>query len=262
MNFFQVTSYIKHYLSANTKGHGVHSPFIYQLCEQVFYNKNSFYPFEKIEQIRTKLQNNNKSITIKDFGAGSKKFKGNTRKISDIAYHGISGSKQCELLFKLIHFLNCETIVELGTSLGINTMYLASVNSKNRIYTIEADNNLCELAKKNFDMLDLKNIDLINDVFDHALPLLLEKLPEIDFAYIDGNHTYQSTLNYFEWLASKSNSKTIIVLDDIYWSKEMFGAWKKIQQHPKVKCTIDTFNIGLVFFNPSFIEPVHLKIRL
>lgn len=262
MNFFQVNSFIKHYLSANYKGHGVHSPFIYQLCEQVFYNTDSFYPFKKIEQIRSSLHKNNQSITITDYGAGSKTFKGNTRIISDIAKHGISSTKQSELLFKLIHFLNCETIVELGTSLGINTMYLASVNSKNRIYTIEADKNLCELAKMNFDTLDLKNIHLINDVFDHALPLLLETLTEIDFAYIDGNHTYQATLNYFELLSRKSNSNSIIVLDDIYWSKEMYEAWKKIQQHPKVRCTVDTFNLGLVFFNTDFLEPVHLKIRL
>lgn len=262
MNFFQVISFIKHFLSANTGGHGVHSPFVYQLCEEVLFNKNSFYPFEKIEEVRSTLLQDHQKFTITDFGAGSKTFKDNTRKVSDIARYGISSSKQSELLFKLIHFLNCKLIVELGTSLGINTMYLATVNSKNKIYTIEADKNLCEIAKKNFNRLDIKNIHLINDIFDHALPLLLETLPEVDFAYIDGNHTYQATLNYFEWLTSKSNFKTIIVLDDIYWSKEMNAAWEKIKEHPKVKCTVDTFNLGLVFFDTGFLEPVHLKIRL
>lgn len=262
MNTFQIISFIKHYLTSTSKGHGVHSPFIYQLCEQVFYNTDSFYPFEKIEKVRATLLKNNQSITVNDFGAGSKKFKSNTRNISDIANHGISSSKQSELLFKLIHFLNCETIIELGTSIGINTMYLASVNSKNKIYTIEADKNLCELAEKNFSEFGLKNIHLINNVFDEALPLLLNNLNDIDFAYIDGNHTYEATIKYFECLVKKSKPSTVIILDDIYWSDAMFKAWTKIQVHPKVTCTVNTFNFGIVFFNESFLEPIHLKIRL
>src|SRR3954466_10556001 len=126
INTHQITAFIKHFFTARRKGHGIHSPFGYQLCEEVFYNANSFYDFITLQNVRRELLANDTAITIEDFGAGSKTFKGNTRLIKSIAAKGISSVKQSELLYKLINFLNCKTSIELGTSLGLNTLYMAN----------------------------------------------------------------------------------------------------------------------------------------
>lgn len=262
MNFFQINSFIKHFFTSTKKGHGVHSPFVYQLCEQVFYNNDEFYCFNEIEQIRHQLLTNNTKINVKDYGAGSKKFSDNVRAISDIAKYGISTKKQNQILFKLINYLNCKTIIELGTSLGINTLYLASTNTNNKIFSIEADKNLCQIALNNLKQLNLTNTTLINDTFENALPNLLSQLNQIDLIYVDGNHTFEATINYFNLILPKVNYNTVIIFDDIYWSAAMQNAWQQIIQNKNIKCSIDAFYFGFVFFNKDFIEPIHLKIKI
>ena len=48
------------------------------------------------------------------------------------------------------------------------------------------------------------------------------------------------------------DNRSIIILDDIHWSKEMEGAWEYVQQHPQVTTTIDLFFIGIVFLRKEF----------
>jgi predicted O-methyltransferase YrrM len=262
MNFFQINNFIKHWFASTNKGHGVHSPFIYQLCEEVFYNNFEFYHFKQLNKLRTNLLQSKQIINFIDYGAGSKKLKSNKRAISDITKYGISNKKQNEILFKLIHFLNCNTIIELGTSVGLNTLYLAMPNKENKIYTIEANNELCLLAKENAKKLNVNNITVLNNLFDVALPNLLNQLNTFDMLYVDGNHTYEATLNYFNLALQKINNKSIIVLDDIHWSKEMYKAWKEIKNNKNVKCSIDAFYFGILFFDANFIEKVEYKIKI
>jgi hypothetical protein len=122
INFHQIKNFLHHFFTAKRNGHGVHSPFAYQLCEEVFYNKNKFYCFEELNAIRNLLLTNETELTVEDFGAGSKTFDSDKRKINALAKSGISTNKQSEILFKLLNFLNCKSSIELGTSLGLNTL--------------------------------------------------------------------------------------------------------------------------------------------
>ena len=83
----------------------------------------------------------------------------------------------------------------------------------------------------------------------------------IDMAYIDGNHRLEPTLNYFEQLLGKKNNSSIFIFDDIHWSKEMEEAWERIKTHPSVRCTIDIFFLGFVFFREEFKAKQDFMIR-
>ena len=97
--------------------------------------------------------------------------------------------------------------------------------------------------------IGFKNVELVNDTFDNFLPNHLQKVPQLDFVFFDGNHQKEATINYFNWCVEKAGNKTVFVFDDIHWSGGMTEAWEVIKKHPKVTSTIDLFFVGIVFFN-------------
>ena len=254
--------YLSYYLTAsNSKGHGVHSPFVFEFITKILLDKKEYPCYEKIESIRKKLINDPGVIHVDDFGAGSTVMKKNERKIKDIAQSSLKPKKYAQLLFRIINFYKPTVIVELGTSLGITTSYLASGNPQGKIYTCEGAESIAGIAQNNFNQLTLKNIELIQGNFDTTLPVLLSKLYKIDFAFIDGNHRKEPTLHYFYQLLSHSVSTTILIFDDIHWSKAMETAWLEIQEHPSVTLTIDLFFIGIVCINTGFKAKQHFSVR-
>jgi predicted O-methyltransferase YrrM len=262
VNLHQIQNFIRHFFVAKRSGHGIHSPFAYKLCEEVFYNTNVFYDFDALKKIRNQLLQNKRVINMVDFGAGSKTFSANTRKIKQIADRGVSKTFQSELLYKLIHFLNCNTCVELGTSIGLNTLYLARACKTGQVISIEGNKTLSDfavdLAKEN----KVCNTHFITAKFDDVLPDLIKKLDALDFLYVDGNHRYDATLNYFNLALSKQQESTVIVFDDIYWSKGMTRAWQEIKKNPKVTLSIDAFYFGIIFLKKELKEKIDLTIYI
>ncbi len=214
-----------------------------------------YYVFNALAHERKMLESNHKSISIEDFGAGSKAgSNGKTKVISSIATSAVSNDKKCRILFNLVNKFSPQTTIELGTSLGMSAMYMAKAKLGNQLYTIEADPNIYKLAHLIFERNNLPNVHAINDTFDNALPSLLNKIDKLDFAYIDGNHSYEATIKYFKLLKSKSHEKSIMVFDDIYWSDGMAKAWNEIKANKDVVYTIDVFDFGFVFFDKNIGE--------
>jgi predicted O-methyltransferase YrrM len=262
INMHQATHFIKHFFTAKRNGHGIHSPFAYQLCEEVFYNHNSFYDLEALKKIREQLLSNEQTLSIEDFGAGSKTFTGNIRKIKDIAARGISTRLQSETLYKLINFLNCSTCIELGTSIGLNTLYLAKGNANGTVISIEGSKSLADFAQALAKNNNVTNVQYVTAQFNEALPALLNKIPTLDLLYADGNHTYEATREYFNAALKKKHNNSVFIFDDIYWSKGMTKAWQEIKQHPDITLSIDAFYFGMVFFKQEIKEKVQLKFYL
>jgi predicted O-methyltransferase YrrM len=253
--------FIKYFVtSANGKGHGVHSPFVFNFIKNVLNDKQAYEAYNAIEDVRKRLFKNDEVLTIEDFGAGSMVAKSNKRKVSVIARSSLKPTKFSQLLFRMVKYYQPKTIVELGTSLGVTTSYLASAANAT-VYTFEGASEVAAAARKNFENLSLKNIHLIQGNFDDTLSTQLKGLPAVDFAFIDGNHRKQPTLNYFYQLLEKSNENSIFVFDDIHWSKEMEEAWKEIQSHTAVTLTIDLFFIGIVFFRKEQKVQQHFTVR-
>lgn len=262
VNLHQIRYFINHFFWAKRKGHGVHSPFAYRLCEEVFYNGHHFYDFKALNAIRNGLLVNEDLMEVEDLGAGSKTFRSNTRKIKAIASKGISTQKQSEMLYKLINFLKCTTCLELGTSIGLNTLYLAGANPHAEVISIEGSKNLADfalhLAKKN----NTRNIRFIHASFDEVLPGILKDVKSLDLLYVDGNHSFEATLRYFKLALEKKCPESVFIFDDIYWSKGMTEAWKEIKAHPSVTMSIDTFYSGMVFFREEIKEKQELRLYI
>lgn len=260
INFNQILAYFKHLFTAKRNGHGIHSPFVYKLCENVFTESVSFYSFDELAEFRKALLKEDTEIDIIDLGAGSRSFNASKRKVKDIVRKGNSSQKQSEFYFKLINFLQSQTIIELGTSVGLNTCYLAKANSKAAVYSLEGSKPLCEFAGKVLKNQNIENAKIIHGHFDETFHLLLKSLGTFDLLYIDGNHRYDATLRYFTEALKHKKTHSVIILDDIYWSKGMMKAWEEIQQHSDVTLSIDCFYFGLLFFREEQKQKEHFKI--
>jgi len=255
-------NYIRYYLSAsNGKGHGVHSPFVFEFITKVLNDKTQYECYKAIEQQRQQLLQNVAVIEVEDFGAGSSVMKSNKRIIKNIAATSLKPKKFAQLLFRIVRYYQPGTIVELGTSLGITSCYLAKGNEKAHLYTCEGSAAIAAIAQKNLEDLQIKNVSLIQGDFAKTLPTLLSNIGQPDLIFIDGNHRKEPTLNYFHQLLQHANPSSILIFDDIHWSEEMEAAWHQIQEHSAVTLTIDLFFIGLVFVNPGFKVTQHFTIR-
>ena len=260
--------WLHYYLSAsNGKGHGIHSPFVFDFVKNVLRDKKEYDQYSSIEAARQKLLKQTEEIEVQDLGAGSSVIKTNKRKISDIAASSLKPKKYAQLLYRIAKYYNSptgssgKTTVELGTSFGITSSYLAAGKPTAKLFTIEGSPAIANIAHKTFDELALNNIELTQGDFNTVLPSLLAKLNSIDLAFIDGNHRKESTLDYFRQLLQHSNASTILIFDDIHWSSDMEEAWTEVQQSPQVTLTIDLFFIGLVFVNPAFKIKQNFVIR-
>lgn len=165
------------------------------------------------------------------------------------------------LLARIAAHYNCKKIIELGTSFGTSTSAMALAAPHANLYSIEGSESVATIAQETFESLHVSNIELILGNFDDALPALLQRVQKPDLVYIDGNHRYEPTVRYFNWLLKDADPRLILVFDDIHWSPEMEEAWLKISKDPRVTLTVDLFFLGLVFINPDFKVKQQFKIR-
>jgi predicted O-methyltransferase YrrM len=244
---FQIKSYLK-FLYHSKNEHGVHSPFVFDLVTKCFYDKEKHIEYSLLKEYRKSLLQNKNTIEVKDFGAGSRVFKSNTREISKIAKTAGISRKRAELLFRIVMSFQPKTILEIGTSLGLATAALQLGNLKAEITTLEGCPNTIAIPKNHRFFENLKNISFVNTEFETHLNSLQNTTQNLQFIYFDGNHSKQATLNYFELLLHTTTNDSVWIFDDIHWSIGMEEAWEMIKNHHKVKVTIDTFQWGMVFF--------------
>lgn len=253
-----LSSYLQ-FLLKSTNQHGVHSPFVYDLVTKCFYDRTNYQEYKTIEAYRRNLLQNNELITITDFGAGSKVFKSNNRRINAIAKTSGTSLKHAKLLFRLARYFQPSTLLELGTNLGIGTYAMALGHPVGTVTTIEGCQSLVHVAQQNLANNNLQNITIRHGQFDTEIQQL--HTTSWDLIFFDGDHSKASTLAYFEALLPKAHNNSLFIFDDIYWSKDMTEAWCDIKAHPQVSVSIDLFFWGLIFFRKEQAKE-HFNIRV
>ncbi len=266
---FRALHFAKHLLTAfNTKGEGIHSPYLFYWVRYYMYDHNRYYIWQHIEQQRQVLLNNHHSLSVTDFGTGANRP--SERTISSIASTSLQSKKYAQLLFRLVQYVGGNhtpspkkhtplNIIELGTNLGITTAYLAAAHSLNHITTFEGSQSLIDVAQSVWKNLNLNNISVVQGNIDLTLHTSLHS--PIDIAYIDANHTYEALIAYFNMLLPYTSRKSVFVIDDIHSTPDMQKAWNEIKNHNKVTTTMDLYQIGLVFFDTDYLHK-HYRLLL
>ncbi|MCU4156311.1 class I SAM-dependent methyltransferase [Carboxylicivirga sp. A043] len=261
MNWFQIKSYLKYLLKARyKKGYGLHSPFVFNLVREVFYCEHKYYAFDEVKDYCEKLKHSDIIIEPVDYGAGSVNFRKNTRKVSAMVSKSSISNKYGELLFRILVQENPKTILELGTSVGVSSLYFSLSDKRRNVYTIEGCANTAQVAKTTFEEMGCTNVNQIVGQFQDVLPDLCTQLKQLDFVFFDGHHDKVATLNYFNNCLPYAANDSVFVFDDIHWSKGMEEAWEIISSHPKVTVSIDLFQLGIVFFKKE-CQKQHFVVR-
>ena len=288
---YRAKSWLRHQLTAwNTGGEGVHSPYLFEWVRMVMMDKNAYYIWGEIERCREKMLRDERELEFVDYGSAIKsrslengseaayslEFR-DVRRVCDIAKGSLAKRKYAQMLSRLVNWLGAShslengsgtayslefrglTIVELGTSLGVTTAYMAAMDSRNRVVTFEGCEAVANIAKENWKALNINNIECRVGEIDAEE--LVGDIEHLDVAFIDANHTYVSTCEYFDVLAGKVREKSVIVVDDIHYSEEMEKAWKAICADERVTSTIDLYQMGLVFFDKHYWKR-HYTMRL
>ena len=257
---FQIKSYLQ-FLWHSKNEHAVHSPFVFSLLTKCFYDKKLKPEYSILKSYRNSLLENKNTIEVTDFGAGSKVFKSNTREINKIAKTAGISPKRAELLFRITNYFQPDSILEIGTSLGLATVALSLGNPKATLTTLEGCPNTMAIAKNQLQVLNINTVKSIVTEFSEYFKTQSTKPKAQNLIYFDGNHSKIATLAYFEALLPTITNESVWIFDDIHWSPDMEEAWEIIKKHPKVTVTIDTFQWGLVFFRREQ-EKEHFIIRV
>lgn len=257
---FQIKAYLK-FLWNSKNEHAVHSPFVFHLVTKCFYDRKLKPEYQVLKNYRNSLLENKNTIEVTDFGAGSKVFKSNSRQISKIAKTAGITQKRAELLFRITNYFQPESVLEIGTSLGLATSALALGNKKSKIITLEGCPETAKIAQDQLKKFNINNVESVAKEFKTYFENCQLSTVNYQLIYFDGNHSKKATLDYFEILLPTITNETIWIFDDIHWSKDMEESWEIIKIHPKVSVTIDTFQWGLVFFRKEQ-EKEHFVIRV
>lgn len=225
--------------------HSLQSPFVFDIYrEALFPSRRKKIIDASIEKLRKKLLFETRSIGANTKGSGSSISKNNAMKLNKIARSGISSRRQSEILVNLAETLGCKTVLELGTSLGLNAMYLAKSKEISQVVTVEGNDRLALEANKHFEEAQIANIKVVASDIDDFWDMNTRKF---DMVYIDANHTFEATVRYFEKSLSILSGQGVIVIDDINWSPDMSKAWTFIVSNFENNITIENSKIGIVF---------------
>ena len=227
--------------------HSLHHPFIYKFYNEVIKPSLRQKSFDDVEHIRQGFLRNKERLEFNQVGAGSTVVSTDHWTVQKIAHTSVSPKKVSALLYNIGRFLKSDNVVELGTSLGVNTRWMAQIEEAN-IHTIEGVPEIYDLAVGHLH--NLSNVRTYCGDIDELLPDILAKLSDVDMAYLDANHTYEATLRYYELIAVKRQPSSVIVVGDIHWSDEMEKAWDYLMKLEEVTLTVDLFHCGLIFFIP------------
>jgi predicted O-methyltransferase YrrM len=262
-NKFEIAwKYLTYQLTAsNSKGHGVHPPFVYNFIVEVLNDVSRNNEWFAIELLRNSLEKDNTLLEVEDFGAGSTTKASTQRTVSSIAKSALKPRKYAELIARIAKYYSCNNILELGTSLGITTSFLANSSPFCRVVTCEGSKAIATVAKQNFDKLFLQNVLLLQGEFTTTYDTAINSLGSIDLLFIDGNHQETPTVHYFTKALPNLHKQSVIIFDDIHWSKGMENAWETIKNHDAVSETIDLFFMGIVFLRDAQKAKQHFVIR-
>jgi predicted O-methyltransferase YrrM len=232
--FYTYYNYLRYRLKAVNE-HGVHSPFVFDLLTTVIYNQSDYYSFKSIENLKGQLLNSPKTAPL-------------------TKTHLTNNPKYGRLLFRLVNHFQPAKIIEINTSVGIHTAYLAAVNSKIEVITIQEKEELASIAKLNFKQLKLKNIEQKTGASAPILKDMLCQQKNLPFIYSNENDSKQNTLTHFYLCLEKATDSSIFIISNMYVSPDMKGAWEEIKNNSRVTVTLDLFFIGIVFFRKEQVK--------
>lgn len=240
--------YFSYYVKSKTV-YQIHSPFVFDFLKIVFDAERIFYDFRTLEQCWRLIMDDEDEIPVSDFGFQHQQ---SLKRVKTFAAKSVSHPVHYELLYRLVYFLKPQKSLELGSCLGMSSFAMALGRKEQLLTTVEGNSFLAAYCKRIFEKYKVKNIQVLNLLFSDFLNN--HPLDHYDLVFLDGDHNYEATLEYSKNILTSLPSHSVLVLDDIHWSKGMYRAWKEIIDWPEVHCSLETQRLGFLFKSPEITK--------
>jgi predicted O-methyltransferase YrrM len=250
---------IRWYLRARS-AYRVHSPLLYAFCREVLDDRRRFHAFDQMDELRHHLLRDGRTIEQEDHGAGGERTSIRTRTVADVLRQSCSDPARGEFLFRTAMWWQPDLILEFGTALGISTAYLAAADSRRPVITVDASVGMLTIARENWQRLQLNGIEAIHGRFDEVWPQLPDLRGKRLLFYLDGDHRADRVSALLRAFAARADAPSIVLLDDIRWSADMYRGWQRHFDMPPEGAWIDLFQYGMWIRDPAFREPVAMSL--
>jgi predicted O-methyltransferase YrrM len=258
---WRILKYIQHQLQRrHRRGHGIHSPYLFEFVNGVLFNASGMEVPEQILQVHRELEKDRSMIPKGKLGATFNVGSPEVRSVGKFVRRSSVSEKYGAMLFRIIRWFRPEMIIELGTGLGISTLYLAAASPEIPVHSIEGNTDRADFAAQLMCRCNLGPVSIHWGEMEEKLEDLMPVLGGRFVSFVDGNHRYGPTISYIKMLLSKAGEEAVIIMDDIYWSKDMFRAWKEVVSWPEVRVSIDLFHMGILLLRRE-LNKEHLKIK-
>jgi predicted O-methyltransferase YrrM len=230
---------------------------------------------DKIQSLRDKLSSSEAQVSFVSYAVGKaddpvseevmNQGRTETQSIRWLCKSASGSHLYTLLLFKIIREFKLNTCLELGTCLGISASYQAAalkVNGQGILTTLEGAEALARLSEENFAELGLDNVNVIVGRCEDTLDKTINDIKPIDYVFIDARHDEKANLEYFEQIIPGVSGKSVLVFDDIAWSKGMRRAWKTISSDKRINLVLDMRRIGLCIIDNEIKQKRYFKVEL
>jgi predicted O-methyltransferase YrrM len=231
---------------------------------------------KKVQLVKRKLESSTEKIILTDYGARQiydpnvydQEIEFGRNIITTIGEKCKTGSELyfwVLILFKLIRKFKPDSCLELGACMGMSASIQASalnLNGKGKMVTLEGAEPLALIAKENFQILGLNNIDVVLGRFQDTLNDVLINNGPVDYAFLDGHLDGSATMDYFEKIIPFCKNKAILIFDNISWSVSMKQAWIKIEADKRIKITLNLRQMGICIIDNERVEKQSYNIPL
>lgn len=235
---WRIFKYIEHlFHTRHRMGHGIHSPYLFEFVNRVLFNSEGV-------EIPPSILNEHRNL----------------RSVSAFVRSSSVSKRYGFLLYRITRWFLPEMIIELGTGVGISTIYLSSGSPETPLHSIERDKERAALAAQLICRCCPGPVSIHWGEMEEKLDCILPQLPQRFVAFVDGNHYYEPTVAYVRKLLERAGDEAVIVMDDIYWSRDMQRAWKEVVSWPEVRVSIDLFHMGILLLRKDLLE-TRIKIK-
>ena len=129
------------------------------------------------------------------------------------------------LLFRLVNYFRPKTLVEVGKGNGDAFRYM-------------------QAARSSMDAISVDGSDW--EEVHRQLEKVLKRMKQVDFLHIAYTPYYKEV---FEAIFPYLHQQSIVVIGDIYASKERKVWWKQLTIDERIRLTFDLYDLGLMFLD-------------
>lgn len=202
------------------QGFGVHSPWAYDLIENVINERHPYYAYEDLYAFWEKAPQ----------------------------YLPQYPQSRDEMLFRLVNRFNPKSILEVGTGAGVSTGYLASVSKESKVITVDYPHPAEKDVRRN--LRRIPNIEYITADVLQTVQDILDSGNVPQFVHIAHTALWRQAV---EMILPYATPDMVIVVEDL-GKKQKKEWWNGIINDERIGVTFQMKKLGLLFFDPKMTK--------